>query len=82
MFDPVLALVLFSVFHRFGRARTVAETGSLHARLSRMAAMSERVLLEDAVKHVYTCESLGQDCSLESLAEGSLNYRQNARQDC
>jgi DtxR family Mn-dependent transcriptional regulator len=33
-----------------------------------MADMSERVLLEDAVKHVYTCESLGRDCSLESLA--------------
>ena len=67
MFDPALALVLFAVF-------TVLVVLALwpiwgfFARLSRMADMSERVLLEDAVKHVYTCESLGRDCSLESLA--------------
>jgi DtxR family Mn-dependent transcriptional regulator len=38
------------------------------ARLRRMSELSERVLLEDALKHVYTCESIGRECSLESLA--------------
>ncbi len=67
MFDPVLALVLFSVFTVLVVLVLWPKRG-VYARLSRMADMSERVLLEDAVKHVYTCESLGRDCSLESLA--------------
>ena len=67
MFDPVLALVLFSVLTVLVVLVLWPKRG-VYARLSRMADMSERVLLEDAVKHVYTCESLGRDCSLESLA--------------
>ena len=67
MFDPALALVLFAVFTGLAVLVMWPKWG-VYARLSRMADMSERVLLEDAVKHVYTCESLGRDCSLESLA--------------
>ena len=67
MFDPALALVLFAVFTVLVVLALWPKWG-FFARLSRMADMSERVLLEDAVKHVYTCESLGRDCSLESLA--------------
>mgnify|MGYP001269796890 FL=1 len=67
MFDPALALVLFAVLTGLAVLGMWPKWG-VYARLSRMADMSERVLLEDAVKHVYTCESLGRDCSLESLA--------------
>ena len=30
--------------------------------------MENWALLEDALKHVWTCETLGRDCTLESLA--------------
>jgi DtxR family Mn-dependent transcriptional regulator len=38
------------------------------ARLARASRLNERVLLEDALKHVYTCESIGRTTTLESLA--------------
>ena len=37
-------------------------------RLLQLSRMGERVRLEDALKHVYTCQREGQSCSLESLA--------------
>ena len=37
-------------------------------RLLRLSRLGERVRLEDALKHVYTCQREGQSCSLESLA--------------
>lgn len=37
-------------------------------RLLRLLRLGERVRLEDALKHVYTCQREGQSCSLESLA--------------
>ncbi len=67
MVDPALALLAFAV--------VVAVTGvllwprvGLLPRLRRAATLSERVLLEDALKHVYTCESVGRACSIESVA--------------
>jgi DtxR family Mn-dependent transcriptional regulator len=38
------------------------------ARMTRASRLTERVLLEDALKHVYTCESIGRVCTIESLA--------------
>jgi DtxR family Mn-dependent transcriptional regulator len=36
--------------------------------VTRASRLTERVLLEDALKHVYTCESIGRVCTIESLA--------------
>lgn len=65
--DPALALLVFGVAAALATAAFWPRSG-LAPRLRRLLAMSERVLLEDAVKHVYTCERTGRVCSLESLA--------------
>jgi len=67
MVDPALALAVFGVLVVV-TAFVAWPRWGLVARLNRMAHLSERVLLEDALKHVYTCESIGRSCSLESLA--------------
>ena len=67
MVDPVIALAIFGVLVVLTALLAWPRWGVI-ARLNRMAHLSERVLLEDAVKHVYTCESIGRSCSLESLA--------------
>jgi DtxR family Mn-dependent transcriptional regulator len=67
MVDPVLALSVFAVLTAVVAGLFWPRWG-LVVRLRRMSHMSERVLLEDALKHVYTCESIGRECSLESLA--------------
>ena len=67
MVDPALALSIFAI--------AVAVAGLLFwprwglvVCLGRMSQVTERVLLEDALKHVYTCESIGRVCSIESVA--------------
>jgi DtxR family transcriptional regulator, Mn-dependent transcriptional regulator len=65
--DPVLALAVFTALIAVAALLFWPRWG-LVVRLQRMTRLSERVLLEDALKHVYTCQSVGRDCSLESLA--------------
>jgi len=67
MVDPLLALSAFAALVAIG-ALLSWPRGGLIARVRRLSRLSERVLLEDALKHVYTYESIGRDCSLESLA--------------
>lgn len=67
MVDPLFALSVFGVLVVV-TALLVWPRWGLVARFQRMAHLSERVLLEDALKHVYTCRSIGRECSLESLA--------------
>ena len=67
MVDPVLALSVFGVLVAVCALLFWPRWG-LAARFRRMSQLSERVLLEDALKHVYTCSSIGRECSLESLA--------------
>lgn len=67
MVDPVIALAVFGVLVVICALLLWPRWG-LASRLRRMSHMSERVLLEDALKHVYTCESIGRETSLESLA--------------
>lgn len=67
MMAPAPALLLFGLLVAVGALLLWPEKG-LVARLARVARSSERVLLEDALKHVYTCESVGRPCSLESVA--------------
>lgn len=67
MVDPGLALLAFA-----GLAVVLAvllwPRVGLVERVRRLSEMSERVLLEDALKHVYMRERMGRECSLESLA--------------
>jgi DtxR family Mn-dependent transcriptional regulator len=67
MIDPALALAVFAAFVAVAALMVWPRRGVV-PRLRRMSHLSERVLLEDALKHVYTCESIGRECSLESLA--------------
>jgi DtxR family Mn-dependent transcriptional regulator len=67
MMDPAVALAVFAAVVAVIALIAWPRRGVV-ARLRRMSELSERVLLEDALKHVYTCESIGRECSLESLA--------------
>ena len=67
MVDPGVALIVF-----FGITILVAllvwPRVGVAPRLLRLSRLDERVRLEDALKHVFTCQQSGQMCSLESLA--------------
>lgn len=67
MVDPFLALLVFAAIVSVIAALAWPRLG-LAARLKRASRLSERVLLEDALKHVFTCESIGRTATLESIA--------------
>lgn len=67
MIGPALALILFVAFAVLIAVVFWPRRG-IAARVAKVARTSERVLMEDALKHVYTCESVGRPCSLESVA--------------
>lgn len=67
MVDPTVALAIFAALLVLGALLFWPRWG-LVLRLQRLSRLSERVLREDALKHVYTCQSMGKDCSLESMA--------------
>jgi len=67
MIDPITALGAFGILVLLVAALVWPRWG-LVSRLRRLSHLSERVLLEDALKHVYTCESIGRQSSLESIA--------------
>jgi len=67
MVDPALALLVFAALVAVAAVVLWPRRG-LVARLARSSRLSERVLLEDALKHVYTCESIGRVATLESVA--------------
>jgi len=67
MVDPALALAVFAALVAVAAAVLWPKRG-LVARLARTSRLTERVLLEDALKHVYTCESIGRVSSIESMA--------------
>jgi DtxR family Mn-dependent transcriptional regulator len=67
MLHPALALTVFAVFVAAAALLFWPRLG-LVARLDRMSELSERVLLEDALKHLYMSERIGRDSTLESLA--------------
>lgn len=67
MVDPLIALVVFGALVALTALLLWPRRGIV-ARVRRISHLSERVLLEDALKHVYTCESVGRACTLESLA--------------
>ncbi|HET9948337.1 MAG TPA: metal-dependent transcriptional regulator [Longimicrobiales bacterium] len=65
--DPLFALAAFGLVAA-AAALLLWPGAGLLARLARTSRRSERVLLEDALKHVYTCESVGRVPTVESLA--------------
>jgi DtxR family Mn-dependent transcriptional regulator len=67
MVDPLFALLVFAVLVAFAALVFWPRRGIV-ARLARTSRLSERVLLEDALKHVYTSESIGRVATLESVA--------------
>jgi DtxR family Mn-dependent transcriptional regulator len=67
MVNPALALAVFGVLVILTTLLLWPRWGLL-PRLLRAARLDERIRLEDALKHVYTCERRRQPCSLESMA--------------
>jgi DtxR family transcriptional regulator, Mn-dependent transcriptional regulator len=67
MVDPALALLVFGAILGLAGALFWPRRGLL-SRLTRTSRMTERVFLEDALKHVYTCESIGRVGTIESVA--------------
>lgn len=67
MVDPAFALLVFAALVVVTATLFWPRTG-LVPRLAHASRLTERVLLEDALKHVYTCESIGRDCTIESVA--------------
>ncbi|MDX1647050.1 MAG: metal-dependent transcriptional regulator [Longimicrobiales bacterium] len=67
MVDPLVALLVFTGLVAVLAVLLWPRRG-LVARVRKVTYLSDRVLLEDALKHVYTCESVGRACTLESLA--------------
>lgn len=67
MISPGSALAVFGVLVVALAALLWPRVGVV-ARLRRMSLLTERVLLEDALKHVFTSDSIGRSCTLESLA--------------
>ncbi len=72
MVDPALALLVFAALTALGSLIFWPGRG-VAARLHRAVLRSERVLVEDALKHVYMCERQGRSCTLESMA-GRLEF--------
>jgi DtxR family Mn-dependent transcriptional regulator len=67
MVDPTLALLAFAAVAVVVAVLAWPRTGVV-ARVARAFRVTERVLLEDALKHVYTCEAIGRGGTLESIA--------------
>lgn len=67
MVDPGFALVVFAGLS-IGLALLLWPRRGLAVRLARLLQMTERVQIEDALKHFYNGEYSGRPCSIESLA--------------
>jgi DtxR family Mn-dependent transcriptional regulator len=65
--DPGFALLVFAGLVAAVAVVVWPRVGVL-ARFARASRLTERVLLEDALKHVYTCESIGRTSTRESVA--------------
>ena len=67
MVNPALALSVFALLVALLAVVSWPRRG-VYARFARLALLTERVRLEDAIKHVYTWEQAGRIATLESLA--------------
>lgn len=71
--DPRLALLVFAALV-LGLLALFWPHQGLVWRAARLIRLTERVHVEDALKHLYDCESRGVTCTTESLA-GTLEIR-------
>jgi len=67
MVDPVLALITFTTFAAL-LAFLFWPRHGLASRVARLLRVTERVRMEDALKHLFDGEYTGKTCSVESLA--------------
>ena len=67
MVDPVIALLSFGLLALILALLLWPKRG-IASRLLRLSRMTERVRLEDTLKHLYKCEYAGRDCSVDSVA--------------
>ncbi|MCJ7627821.1 MAG: DtxR family transcriptional regulator [Longimicrobiales bacterium] len=67
MIDPAVALLVFGVLVLLGALLFWPKRGLVQWVL-RLSEMSERVRLEDSLKHLYKCEYAGRSSSVDSVA--------------
>jgi DtxR family Mn-dependent transcriptional regulator len=67
MIDPAIALLVFALLVLAGLLLFWPERGFV-PRALHLLGMTERVRLEDTLKHLYKCEYGGRSCSVESVA--------------
>ena len=67
MTDPIVALLIGTGIILLGIVSFLPEKG-LIARMRKSKSISKRVLIEDALKHLYNCEYNSVSCTLNSVA--------------
>lgn len=75
MVDPVLALLAFGLVVLVAALLFWPRRGLL-SRLLRLSRMTERVRVEDTLKHLYKCEYAGRVCTVDSTA-GAIGVARN-----
>lgn len=75
MTDPVVTLLIGTGIILLGIVSFFPEKG-LVARMKRSKTISKRVLIEDALKHLYNCEYNSVSCTLNSVA-GKLSISED-----
>jgi DtxR family Mn-dependent transcriptional regulator len=75
MTDPIITLLIGSGIILFAVVSFFPQRG-LVARMKRSKTISKRVLIEDALKHLYNCEYNGIGCTLNSVA-GKLSISED-----
>ncbi len=77
MVDPGMALLVFGIVVAVLSVLFWPGRG-LVAAIARVVRMTERVRIEDALKHLHNCEYAGVSCSVESLAGALQTSRAGA----
>jgi len=75
MTDPLITLLIGSGIILLGVVSFFPQKG-LVARMKRSKTISKKVLIEDALKHLYNCEYNGVGCTLNSVA-GKLSISED-----
>lgn len=75
MIDPIYALIIFFAVLIILLVLFFPEKG-IFTRWKKIKSQTSRVLIEDALKHLYDCEFKNVDCSLNSLT-GNLSLKAN-----
>ncbi|MBT8390352.1 MAG: hypothetical protein KJO48_01150, partial [Ignavibacteria bacterium] len=75
MNDPLFTLLIGSGILLLAVVSFFPQKG-LFARMKRTRTISKKILIEDALKHLYHCEYSGVGCSIESIA-GKLSISED-----